>query len=150
MGGEPYFYFVPWQKNLQNVLDDLRNREFKAGRYNPVIPSLSGFENDNYLSKKPGAKHASIDEAREAADASGTRSILDIERIGPEADYGVAAPVDAATLKSLFGTDKPASKAVRKSVSELLSDIDRGQCKYLIIFEKDKPAEVCFFGYSFD
>ena len=38
MGGEPYWYFVPYQSNIQAALDSLRAREFKAGRYNPVMP----------------------------------------------------------------------------------------------------------------
>ena len=38
MGGEPYWYFVPYQPNIQAALDALRAREFKAGRYNPVLP----------------------------------------------------------------------------------------------------------------
>jgi hypothetical protein len=37
MGGHPYWYFVPFQPNAQVALDELREREFRAGRYSPVM-----------------------------------------------------------------------------------------------------------------
>ena len=36
MGGHPYWYFVPYQENIQEALNALRQREFQAGRYNPA------------------------------------------------------------------------------------------------------------------
>ncbi len=40
MGAEPYFYFVKFNPDIDAALQELREREFKAGRYNPVIPHL--------------------------------------------------------------------------------------------------------------
>ena len=40
MGAHPYWYFVKYQSNLQKALDELRDREFKAGRYNPESLTL--------------------------------------------------------------------------------------------------------------
>jgi hypothetical protein len=40
MGGHPYWYYVPYQDDTQASLDDLRTREFEAGRYSPVIRYL--------------------------------------------------------------------------------------------------------------
>ena len=34
MGGEPWFYFVAYQKDINSALQALRRREFQAGRYN--------------------------------------------------------------------------------------------------------------------
>ena len=59
MGGEPYWYFVPYQPNIQAALDALRAREFKAGRYNPVMP-FQRFPVDAD-SPAPGNKHRKID-----------------------------------------------------------------------------------------
>jgi hypothetical protein len=55
----------------------------------------------------PGPQHASIEEAMEAADADGTRSILDMERLSDAADYGAVVPLPNEELIDLFGTDKP-------------------------------------------
>ena len=38
MGGEPWFYFVPYQSDVNGVLHSLWRREFQAGRYNPATP----------------------------------------------------------------------------------------------------------------
>ena len=38
MGSSPYMYLVPYQPNFQRALDELREREFEQGRYNPVMP----------------------------------------------------------------------------------------------------------------
>jgi hypothetical protein len=36
MGGHPWWYLVPYEKDVAKSLEALRQREFKAGRYNPA------------------------------------------------------------------------------------------------------------------
>ncbi len=151
MGGEPYYYIVEYEEDLQGVLDKLREREFKAGRYNPVIADLSShMDKQKYLKLKPGAKHKTIDAAREAAQESGTRSILDIVRIDKEPNYEVASPVDTSALQSAFGTEKPSEDMLEEGISDILGDIDRGMCKYFFLYKGSKPVKICFAGYSYD
>lgn len=151
MGGEPYWYIVDYEKDLQEVLNKLREREFKAGRYNPVISDLSGhFEGEKYLKLSPGNKHKSIEEAVEAAQESLTRSILDINKIGDEPNYFVASPLDESSLETIFGTDKPTPQMVEENIDSVLEEIDRGMCRYFLLYKKDKPVKICFAGYSFD
>ena len=38
MGASPYWYVVPYNPNVDAALEELRQREFRAGRYNPVDP----------------------------------------------------------------------------------------------------------------
>ena len=66
MGAHPWIYFVPHQPDIKKAMLELREREFQAGRCNPVIafPHMTG--------GAPGAQHDSIEEAREAADADGS------------------------------------------------------------------------------
>ena len=71
MGGESWFYFVPYQADIDSALQALRRREFQAGRYNPVMP-LPDFPVDAGV-PGPGAQHDSIEEAITDADADGTR-----------------------------------------------------------------------------
>lgn len=75
------------QADINSALQTLRWREFQAGRYNPEMRFLD-FPVDAGT-PGPGAEHASIEEAIQDADADGTRSILDMERISDEPDYGV-------------------------------------------------------------
>jgi hypothetical protein len=147
MGGHPYWYVVPYQQNLQAALDDLRAREFKAGRYNPVMPFPDFPVGPD--SPTPGAQHRTIDEALEDSDADGTRSILDIMRIADEPDYSTASPVDPSILEEMFGTSRPTREMIEENM-DFLDDIERGQAAYIILYENDKPSEILFAGYSFD
>src|SRR3954471_20193634 len=132
MGGEPYWYFVKYKPDLDSVLRELRDREFRAGRYNPAMPFLS-FPLD--LNRPgPGARHGSIEEAFEEADADGTRSILDMERVGDEQDFQVVAPLARETLLELFGTERPTREAVEES-EEMFDALERGMGVYVIIYE---------------
>ena len=147
MGGHPWFYFVAYQSDINIALQDLRRREFEAGRYNPVI-WMPPFPVDNN-SPAPGAQHASIDEAMEAADADGTRSILDMERISDTPDDGAVAPLPAEELIDLFGTDKPTREMIEDN-DDLFEMLERGQGVYVIAYRDGEPTEIYFAGYSFD
>ena len=148
MGGHPWFYFVEYEPDVESALRKLRQREFDAGRYNPAV-DFPAFPVTNE-SPAPGARHDSIEEAIEDADADGTRSILDMERVSEEADFNAVAPVPRGTLIELFGTDRPTREMVDAS-DELFELMDeRGQGVYIIVYEGERPSEIFFAGYSFD
>jgi hypothetical protein len=147
MGAHPYYYFVQYQPDLDAALQELREREFQAGRYNPVQPFLNFPIDAN--SPSPGAEHDSIDEAREDAAEDGTRSILDIEGISEERNFCVAAPLAEEELEEYFGTIHPTREMILKNM-DFLENIDRGQCIYIIAYKGDQPSELFFAGYSFD
>jgi len=147
MGGEPWFYFVPYQADIGRALQGLRTREFEAGRYNPVTP-FPEFPVAAHA-PSPGAQHASIEEAIEAADADGTRSILDIERVSDDPDYGVISPLSEDDLVELFGTSTPTREMI-ESNEDLFENIDRGQGIYIVAYRDGQPSEIFFAGYSFD
>ena len=117
MGGEPYWYFVKYKPDLDAALQELREREFLAGRYNPVTPFLR-FPIDPTV-PGPGAGHDSIDEAQEEAAEDGTRSILDIQAVAEEPDFCVAAPLDEEVLESLYGTPHPTRRMIEENMDFL-------------------------------
>jgi hypothetical protein len=147
MGGEPWFYFVPYQTDINHALQALRRREFEAGRYNPVTPFPGYPVQPN--APAPGAQHASIEEAIEEADADGTRSILDMERLSDEPDYGAITPLSDDDLVNLFGTATPTREMI-ESNDDLFEAIDRGQGVYIVAYQDGTPSEIFFAGYSFD
>jgi len=146
MGGHPWQYFVSYQANLNKCLQDLREREFAAGRYNPAERFPIFPVN---LAHRPGAKHPSIAAARKAASADGTRSILDVERIADRPDFFAVAPLDEDALIAFFGTAEP-TRADIEANDEFLEDIERGQGVYIVAYENGEPCAVMFAGYSFD
>jgi hypothetical protein len=147
MGGHPWFYFVDYEPDINAALQKLRQREFLAGRYNPVVwfPEFP----IGPQSPAPGAQHGSIEEAIEEADADGTRSILDMEKVSDAPDYSAVAPLPEDVLIELFGTNKPTHEMVEGS-DDLYEYLERGQGVYIVVYSDDQPSEIFFAGYSFD
>ena len=148
MGAHLWFYFVPYEADISRVLQALRQREFQAGRYNPAVP-FPEFPVEGLSSPSPGAQHASIEEALEASEADGTRSILDMERVGESPDYGAVVPFSAERLLELFGTAQPTREMIEQNM-DFIEDLERGQGIYVIVFKDQKPSEIFFAGYSYD
>jgi len=132
MGAEPWQYFVTYQPNLQGALENLRQQEFRAGRFR-------GSE----------LKPATIEEAFENMDADGTASILDIESVADESDFCVVAPLPKDELVRLFGTAEPTHAMIEQNM-DFYEDIERGQGVYIIVYKDGQPSEIFFGGYSFD
>ena len=147
MGAEPYFYIVKYQPDVGAALHALRQREFKAGRYNPVTPFLTFPVDED--APGPGAGHGSIEEALEEADADGTRSILDIQAVSDEPGFMVAAPFPPDRLREIFGTEQP-SRAMVEANDDFFEDIERGHAVYIVLYADGKPDAILFAGYSFD
>jgi hypothetical protein len=146
MGSHGYRYFVPYQRDLRQALAALRQQEFQAGRYYPVMPWPDP-------RKRPGKRHESIEEAVEAAAETGTRSILDIERIGACAAVGVASPLPREildTARDLFGDVKLTRELLEDYAGVLFDDMPRGRCHYVVLHKDEQPHEICFIGWSFD
>src|SRR5277367_1282056 len=104
MGAHPWHYLVPYDPDLGKALAELRQREFAAGRYNPVEP-FPRFPVDPRQAR--GVKHTTGDAARQAAGASGTRSILDMLGLSPKPTPGVVTPLDEDDLTDVFSTLEP-------------------------------------------
>jgi hypothetical protein len=147
MGGHPYWYFAPYETDPSTALQKLRRREFEAGRYNPAVP-FPTFPVD-LGAASPGAKHRSIEAALEDSDADGTRSILDVERIGKRPGAQIAVLLDAVTLKRYFGTAEP-NHGLIEECEELFEDIRRGEAVCFAVYKDGQPDEWFFAGYSFD
>jgi hypothetical protein len=153
MGANPYWYFVPYEADLDAALQKLRLREFQAGRYNPVTP-FQTFPIDP-SAPEPGAMHDSIEQVMEECDESGTRSILDIGQValapfdGSGMPHFTAFPLDPSDVEGLFGTSKPTREQVETN-RRMWGRIERGSAVYTVIFDKGEPHEIFFGGYSFD
>lgn len=148
MGAHPYWYLVPYRDDLQQALDDLRTREFEAGRYHPVI-SFIKFSEPAFSRQRPGAKHKTIRAAIKASAEDGTRSILDIDGFSDRSEYGKASPLSAARVRELYETDQPTRDMVLH-IGELAESVPRGKCVYTVVYADGLPSELFFFGYSYD
>ena len=150
MGAEFWSYFVPYQEDIRAALEALRDQEFRAGRFwqpPEVHPGFLG----RIIGRPPSKpkRPASIREAIKISDATGTRSILDMERISDTPASSAVSPVPRDELRRLFGTEQPARAMVEQS-EELIEKIDRGQGIYIITYQQGKADGIYFAGYSFD
>lgn len=137
MGGHPWFYVVDYDKDPARALALLRQREFKAGRYNPAMPFPPFPIGPDTPS--PGPRHRTIAE-------DGTRSILDIDAISDQPDYCVAAPLDPEILRDIYGTDHPSRAMVGEDYEFFEALDERGQGCYFTLYEDDRPAYLLFAG----
>jgi hypothetical protein len=147
MGAHPYWYFVKHQANVQKALDELREEEFQAGRYNPATPFPEFPRRSGVPQGRP--PHGSIEEAMEDAAEDGTRSILDIQIVGSQPDFCVATPLAGDELASLYGTTQPTRQMIENNM-DFLENVERGHCVYVIVYKDGSPDELFFAGYSFD
>jgi hypothetical protein len=147
MGASPYLYTVPYRADIAGALNDLREREFRAGRYYPVLEDLPCPVTD--ASPAPGPQHESISEAIVDADADGTRSILDIDRITDQPQYGAATPLDPNVMLELYKTTTPTVAQV-VAERELFEHLKRGQAVYIVCYDAGTPTHLVFAGYSYD
>ena len=138
MGAEPWAYFVPYRPDVQAALDDLKQQEFRAGRY---------WSPRQFDPRLPAPK--TIAEAVEQAAEQGTRSILDMLTVGDAPDFSTVAKLPDDQLRALYGTEKP-TRAVVEAEQGFYEDLDRGQGIYIVVYDGEQPSELCFAGYSFD
>src|SRR5262249_44951519 len=141
------WYFVKYQPDVENALNELREQEFRAGRYNPVIRFLQFPISPN--SPAPGPQHASIEDAFADAAEDGTRSILDIFAVAEEPEFGTAAPLSKDVLQELYGTTQPTREMIEQNM-DFFDDLERGHSVYTVAYKDEKPDELFFAGYSFD
>jgi hypothetical protein len=138
---------VPYQPDITAALQELRQREFQAGRYYPWLPFLE-FPTSPQL-PSPGAQHASIEEACEEADADGTRSILDLDRVSAEPDFGAVTPLNEGVLQQLYGTTR-STRGMIEHNRDFFEDIESGHGIYIAVYQERPPDEIFFAGYSYE
>jgi len=168
VGAEPYWYFVSYRADVNAALQELREQEIRAGRYNPVMPFPQSPEMSEFVAdflrrlpddpayaylppggSRPGVRHATIEEAREAAGADGTRPILDLDHMADRPEVCAAAPVGADVLQGLYGTAQPTRDMVEENMG-FLAALERGHGVSVVLYRDGRPDEVLFAGYSFD
>jgi hypothetical protein len=132
MGGWPYQYVVPYQEDVPAALAALRADVFARGAYYGA-----------------DACPRTIREAVARSGESGTRSILDIDRVSRMPASCRAAPLTPAEVARYFG-GVPPTVAMVEECDALWEELERGQARYVIAYEGGIPAHLIFVGYSFD
>ena len=149
MGAEPWYYFVPYQKDVNKALQELRQQEFLAGRYYPASDFPFSIAENLSVSK---TQHNSISEAIKGAGETGTQSILDIQEVVEYRELCKVAPLSIEEQMECFSTLFPTRQILvdQKKMWEVFDLLDRGEAVYCIVYDAEYPKEIFFAGYSFD
>jgi hypothetical protein len=156
MGSALYKYVVNYKADINEALQELREREFRAGRYNPVIESPYDLFPIGPHSPAPGPQHKTMVEAYLATEANGTRSIIDIEGVSDQPGFRRAVALEDDVLREVFGTTRPTRAMVEAKGYLLFSEIEnhyrlrRGKAIFFILYRDDQPDEIYFAGRSID
>ena len=148
MSGTPWMYFCPYQEDITKTLQELKRREFVAGRYYPI-------STDHWLhlpirpdSPAPGAKHRSIEEALSAS-GTGTQSILDMQFVSNTPQLLAVSPIEEEDLNLYFNSNHPTHEMIASNL-DFFDEIEAGQGRYAVVYRDGVPDEIMFAGYSFD
>ena len=167
MGADFYGYYVPYQEDKNKALQELRLREFEAGRYTAALiendiypeygPDTSPFMDDVSDEPAPGKVHESIEDALndEMAQEEGTGSILDLREVSDKKEMCVAHIPTKEDMLEYFGTDKPNRKQLEDGIwdySDYLANLIgvRGIGFCITVFSDEQATELFFGGWSFD
>lgn len=148
VGASEWQYFVPYQQDFGQALQELRQQVFASGEF-------WWYGEGDYLPEsmrvpRPTRLENVFDD--ENVQQSGTHSILDVFRVlapGDAWEYGSVAPATAEEIHTATGTTHP-----DRSHAAVLSDtLDRqrwvGRCAVLYGDQGD-PSEIVFWGHSGD
>jgi hypothetical protein len=159
-GASSWSYFVPYQKNINKALQELRQQVFREGDYYKPAEFAKRMYADGTISKKeldawlkglqsePEPK--TIRELIDLRADEGTHAIIDIERVSDTLDYSVVMPLTAQEYQKLFSTAKPTHALVKKKESELWGLRKRWVGVYVIVYKGGEPDEIFFGGFSGD
>ncbi len=147
MGAFGYWYYVPFEEEIEKALEKLKLREFKAGSFYPNV----FFPHMENQSEKENPDHSfnSISEVRKSVLSTGTRSILDIDAISNEIKYNSAKLLSSEENIELFGTEYPTREELDNNF-DFIHELERGTAICLVLYKEFKPNEFFFAGYSFD
>lgn len=87
-----------------------------------------------------------IEELLEAAGEEGTRSILDIERVGRKPGCGVAGYLPSQELWKYFGNTQPTRPEVERTWPQIARRLSRWEAIYITVYKDHQPHEYAFIG----
>ena len=131
MGADSWDQWVPWIKDVKTSLSLAQAKELS----------------DRDVS--------SLDELYEAAADAGeepgeTACVLDIFALSKRKTAGKCLELNAAASEKYFGAAKPTKAQIKRGQKKLFEVLERGEQVCVVAYEKGKPSEVYFAGYTVD
>lgn len=165
MGASGWSYIVPFQEDINQALQELRQQEFAAGKYyrpgtfiemalNRNIVAADEREQLEAALKSLNALPAplTIEELFEQNGESGTHSIIDIFSVSAAPEFGTVSPLSDEELMEIFGHARPHIDEVleESKLEELYDRRERWEGLYVICYTNNMPMQIFFCGCSGD
>ena len=163
MGASGWEYFVPYQPNIDQALQELREQVFRSGDYH-LRPQMH-IDPDDFAGMPEDVREqlplwierensfvqpTTIDALLEWNGEDGTHSILDIQRVSLSPEFGAAAPLSADELTRLFGGGQPDRSMVENKRDDIQLLRARWEATYLVVYSNGIADEIYFTGFSGD
>jgi hypothetical protein len=180
MGASQWGYFVPYQADMEQALQDLRQQVFRDGTFYNWRQAVVGYWKDRTQEQweqereqqragleAVGADPVPLPTSREAYlhqlqqeqstiesllvdEGTGTHSILDIRHVGTTPDAGTIIPLPSEVMLAWWETTKPTHEMVAAHRDEVCIEYGRWSGAAVIVYQDDHPTEMFFGGYSGD
>lgn len=166
MGASGWHYFVPYQVDIRQAFDALREDVFRRGDYTgPEVMSPEEKDrmrqiNDELRRNIPGialsdptdddSPPQTIEELVRRCGEEGTHSILDMRGVSDEPALANVSPLDDDDLMQVFGLTQPTHDMAISKLRDLLELSDSWVGSVLTIYKGGQPDELLFVGFSGD
>jgi hypothetical protein len=165
MGASGWTYFVPYEVDINQALQKLRESVFLSGEYfseakflamviettqeRMPLKTLQRFQAElTQVKDKPRPRN--IQELLQMNGENGTHSIIDIDGVSEGSGFGKVAPLSPQHLMKFFGTERPTREMIEGKTDEVLGLCQRWEGVYFVVFQNGSPSEICFIGVSGD
>jgi polyhydroxyalkanoate synthesis regulator phasin len=171
VGASCWTYFVPYQSNIEQALQELRQSVFEAGDYYQPSKFQERVARELFaagqltqeqlelqleqIAARARPEPKTLDELIEQRfeEMTATHSIIDIEHVSDEADdFHTVSLLSAEQHEDVLGTVRPTRALLEEDEMQLalFELIDRGCAYYLIVYADDQPHELFFVGVTGD
>lgn len=169
MGASSWAYRTPYQQDIQKALQELRQVVFQQGAYYTESAFINSIDEEevakglspdyaetfrsamkNLRAKPEIPAPQTIEELIEMNAESGTHSILDIDEISENPEFGKAAPLTAQQLSEIFGTTQPTWDMIQSNMDGIQGLRQRWMGTYIIVYKDGVPDQIFFTGFSGD
>ena len=148
VGASGWSYFVKYQSDLGEALDELRSRVFAEGDYWWAEPYELGKSAKDFPDRPRTEEELW---GSESVRESGTHSILDMHKMvrpGEDPDFGTVEPVSEAEALRSAGVARLTRNHVKR-IDDLAERRWFGRCAVLHD-DAGQPSEIYFWGFSGD
>ena len=157
-------YLVPYQEDIQQALNEIKQHVFQRGEFFTELGDLLSFLQSDQIQNLSQEKIEQI-KARinileqepipvtipaliQKNGDTGTHSIIDMQGISEEPKQHHISPLTDEEIEKYFGHTQPTLAMLEQNNNNILNLCEHWQGRYLLVYENQKPIDIFFIGIS--